>query len=181
MSHIDFEPGKMNLNLSKGISTVSLIKILEQKREGIKTIFEIGHITSPLRFTLVLDTQDNLNLWLKDINGKNYGLGEIRKEDFFNKWILIVTEIEKNDDTNLAEISLTSIISKDNIITLSKSIEAELGSETPVQFVIGSNLDHNENAAFVIGNFSIYNTTFTEEEIQTTLVDLLNTEGSQNE
>lgn len=179
MSHIDFEPGKMVLDFSKGFSLVSLIKVTEQKKEGRKVIFEIGHINSPFKITLGLDNQDNLNLWIKDVKNKNYVIGKIQKKDFFNKWVLLVVGIEKNKDTNFADISLTSIISKDNIITLPKSIEADLGSKTPVQFVIGSNLNHNDNAAFVMDNFSIYETTFTEEEIQTTLVDLLDGESCE--
>ena len=181
MSHIDFEPGKMILDFSKGFSLVSLIEVTEQKRSGRKVIFEIGHMTSPFKLTLGLDDQDNLNLWLKDVKNKDYVMGSILKNDFFNKRVLVVTEIKKNIKTEFVEISLTLIVSKNKILKLEDKINADLGSKTPVNFVIGATLDHNENAAFIMGNLSIYNTIFSKEEKEKTLVNLLDAEDSQHE
>ena len=181
MSHVDFDPSKMKLDFSKGFSTTSLINVTEQKRRGRKVIFEIGHMTSPFKLTLGLDNQDNLNLWLKDVNDEDYVVGPIPKDEFFNKMVLVVTETQKNKKTNFAELSLTLIASKQNIITSKEINNADLGSKTPVQFVIGATLNHDENAAFIMGNLSIYSTTFTKDEIETVLVGLLDAGELPNE
>jgi len=176
MSHVDFEPGKMTLNFSKGFSLVSLLKVTEQKIKRRKVIFEMGDTTSFFKLTLGLDNQDNLNLWIKDTANKDFIVGPILKNDFFNKWVLVVTEIQKNKETNSAEITLTLICNKEKILTLKEEINTDLGSKINIEFVIGATLNHDENAAFIMNNLSIYETTFTKEEREETLVHLLDAE-----
>jgi hypothetical protein len=181
MSHIDFEPGKMVIDFSKGFSLVALMKITEQKRTGRKVIFEIGHTTSQFRLTLGLDNEDNLNLWLKDVDNEDFELSRIPKKDFFNKWVVVVVEIEKNNISNKTELSLTTIVDKERIFTVKDNIFANVGSKTSTQFVIGSTLEHEQYAAFTMSNLSIYETTFTEDEIKNVLVNLLNAEEFPHE
>lgn len=181
MSHVDFKPDKMKIDFSNGFSITSIIYVIKQKRRGRKVLFEIGHKNSPLKLTLELDNHDDLNLRLKDINDNDYIVGPIPRNKFFNKRVLVVTETQKNQSTNLVELSLTLIIDKQNIIPLNDTFDADLGSESPVEFVIGSTLNHDENAAFIMEDLSMYNTTFTKEEIETVLVDLLDAEKQTHE
>lgn len=180
MSHIDFEPGKMKLNFSKNFSLVSLIKVTEQKRSGRKVIIEIGDVSSPLKITFGLDEQDNLNLWIKDINSNNYSVGPINKNLFFNKWGLFFAEIKKDENTGLTTFSIDVLVTKDDRASFTEVFNVDLNEEIAVNLVIGATLEHTENAAFIMANLAIYNKIFTENEIEEVFERMIG-DGVQNE
>lgn len=170
MSHISFEPGKMKLDFSKGFAWISLMKIIEQKHDGRKIIFEIEQNDSPFRLTIGLDEDNNLNVWLRDIQNNEFSLEPISNECFFNKWASVICELFFNKDTKLSELALNIVVEKQNYST-KKEIQANIGSNTHLNLVIGSNLEHEENAAFTMSNLKIYNTILTESEKNQLLID----------
>ena len=148
MSHAMPEPNELSFDLSEGFSWYAVIKVNQQKLIGRKVIFEIGHLTTPLRLTIGLDESDRLRAWLIDADGKQFSTEPIPKENFFEKFVFARCEVSPPPGTGVLRPAILVLAVGDEYSRETTLTDANLGSNEPARYTIGSNLNGEENAAF---------------------------------
>lgn len=154
--------GNVKIDFSNGFTLFTSLTILPQKHNGRKVIYQIGHIFSPLRFSLGLDEKDNLLVWGSDVDGIKFESKAIEKNVFFQKSIFLhFSVIPPKNKGELAKLELGV-----NDLVYQTEIRANLGTEEDVVYTIGSNFEGKENAAFEMAALSVYNIVLSQHQIK---------------
>lgn len=162
MSHLQLEQTnettKLNLDLTKGFSWLAVLNITNQKHEGKKIIYEICQKNTPISLSIGLDEEDNLKIWLVDINKKNFSTRPIPKDTFLNRFILLSCKIVPKGSNFILKLSIKN--GPQSQITIS----GNLGQNSEANFAIGANLNGKDNAAFDLAELIVYERNITEVE-----------------
>lgn len=152
-------PVRTFLDLSIGLVLYAVIRIKQQKEDGRKTIYEIGHIDSPVMLTLGLDDTNDLRVWLIDANEEEHVTDSISNKYFLNKLVLLTLEV-----IPLERHFFELVIGINNEHFSKTKLHVDLGSQEMAAYMIGANLIGNENAAFALQELSQYEGTLNEGE-----------------
>ncbi len=135
------------LDLSKGLSLFTAIKINQQKHDGRKIIFSWHWKNTNQELLIGLNKEDNLQVWFKNNNGKVFESNSVESNSDF---CVLSCEVFAKGSSLSVKIGFKNI-QKESLFDVGDVFAGEVSQ------VVGANKDGQENAAFSLGELLVFN------------------------